>query len=253
MSTTTDLTTLKINLLTEAQYAEAISQGTINANELYLTPTSGGSGGTVTSVRVQATSPVNSSTNTAQTSTLDTTISLANGYGDTKNPYGTKSANQVLAGPSSGNAAAPAFRALVAADIPDLSGTYLTLSNLPIASANSLGGIKVGTGLTIDAETGVLNATGTSITIDSALSSTSTNPVQNKVINSALSSKIETETDPVFAASAAYGISSSDITNWNGKTSNTGTVTSVRVQATSPVTSSTSTAQSSTLNTTISL
>lgn len=74
--------------------------------------------GTVTSVRVQATSPVQSSTSTAQTTTLNTTISLANGYGDTKNPYGTKTANYVLAGPASGNAAAPGFRKLVAADIP---------------------------------------------------------------------------------------------------------------------------------------
>ena len=36
-----------------------------------------------------------------------------------------------------------------------------------------------------------------------------------------------TETDPVYSASAAAGITSSDITNWNGKTSNTGTVTGV--------------------------
>lgn len=36
-----------------------------------------------------------------------------------------------------------------------------------------------------------------------------------------------TETDPVFVASAAYGITSSDISNWNSKTSNTGTVTKV--------------------------
>ena len=86
--------------------------------------------GTVTSVRVQATSPVQSSTSTAQTSTLNTTISLADGYGDTKNPYGTKTANYVLAGPSSGSAAAPTFRKLVAADIPDLSSTYLTNSTL---------------------------------------------------------------------------------------------------------------------------
>ena len=62
-----------------------------------------------------------------------------------------------------------------------------------------------------------------------------------------------TESDPVFSASAASGITSSDITNWNNKTSNTGTVTSVRVQASSPVKSSTSSAQSSSLNTTISL
>ena len=74
--------------------------------------------GTVTSVRVQATSPVQSSTSTASSTTLNTTISLIDAYGDTKNPYGTKTANYVLAGPSSGSAAAPSFRALVAADIP---------------------------------------------------------------------------------------------------------------------------------------
>ena len=78
--------------------------------------------GTVTSVRVQATSPVNSSTDTAQSTTLNTTISLANGYGDTKNPYGSKTANYVLASPngSSGN---PTFRALVKADLPSLSAS----------------------------------------------------------------------------------------------------------------------------------
>jgi len=41
---------------------------------------------------------------------------------------------------------------------------------------------------------------------------------------------------------AANAITSTDISNWNSKTSNTGTVTSVRVQATSPVQSSTNTA-----------
>ena len=79
----------------------------------------------VTSVQVQATSPVQSSTSAAQTSTLNTTISLADGYGDTKNPYASKTKNYVLAAPSNANGA-PSFRALVAADIPDLSGTYLT-------------------------------------------------------------------------------------------------------------------------------
>lgn len=38
-----------------------------------------------------------------------------------------------------------------------------------------------------------------------------------------------TETDPVFSASAAAGITSSDIINWNSKTSNTGTLTGVKV------------------------
>lgn len=83
--------------------------------------------GTVTSVRVQATSPVQSSTSTAQSSTLNTTISLASGYGDTQNPYASKTKNYVLAAPSTANGV-PTFRALVAADIPDLSSIYLSLT-----------------------------------------------------------------------------------------------------------------------------
>ena len=70
----------------------------------------------VTSVRVQATSPVVSSVNTAQTSTLNTTISLADNYGDTKNPYASKTARYVLAAPASANGV-PTFRALTNADV----------------------------------------------------------------------------------------------------------------------------------------
>ena len=40
----------------------------------------------------------------------------------------TQSANAIFAGPTTGSAAAPAFRALVAADIPDISATYLTVT-----------------------------------------------------------------------------------------------------------------------------
>lgn len=83
----------------------------------------------VTSVRVQATSPVVSSVNTAQSSSLNTTISLADGYGDTKNPYASKTANYVLAAPSGENGA-PTFRALVAADIPTLASSKVGLGNV---------------------------------------------------------------------------------------------------------------------------
>ena len=44
-----------------------------------------------------------------------------------------------------------------------------------------------------------------------------------------------TESDPIFVASAAYGITSTDINNWNSKTSNSGTVTSITIKATSPI------------------
>lgn len=40
----------------------------------------------------------------------------------------TRAANYVFAGPANGANAAPSFRALVAADVPDLSSTYLTVS-----------------------------------------------------------------------------------------------------------------------------
>lgn len=42
--------------------------------------------------------------------------------------WSTKTANYVYAGPTSGSAATPSFRALVAGDIPDISSTYLTVS-----------------------------------------------------------------------------------------------------------------------------
>ena len=75
-----------------------------------------GAGGTVTSVT--GTSPVVSSGGTTPA------ISLATAYGDTLNPYASKTANYVLAAPN-GSAGVPSFRALVAADLPSLSGTYI--------------------------------------------------------------------------------------------------------------------------------
>jgi len=88
--------------------------------------------GTVTSVQVQATSPITSSVNTAQTGTLNTTIALADNYGDTKNPYASKTKNYVLAASATTNSV-PSFRALVASDIPELSTEKLTSGTLTIA------------------------------------------------------------------------------------------------------------------------
>jgi hypothetical protein len=68
--------------------------------------------GTVTSVT--GTSPVASSGGNTPA------ISLASGYGDTLNPYASKTANYVLASPN-GSSGVPTFRALVAADVPTLN------------------------------------------------------------------------------------------------------------------------------------
>ena len=113
-----------------------------------------GSGGTVTGVT--GTSPVVSSGGAAPA------ISLAAGYGDTLNPYASKTANSVLAAPS-GSAGVPSFRALVAADIPTLnqntSGTAGGLSSTLVVGSG-------GTGQTTytDGQLLIGNSTGSTLT-----------------------------------------------------------------------------------------
>ena len=68
------------------------------------------------------------------------TVGLASGYGDTSNPYASKTANYVLAAPN-GSAGAPTFRAIVAADIPTLNqNTTGTASNVTGTVAIANGG-----------------------------------------------------------------------------------------------------------------
>lgn len=83
-----------------------------------ITNSSPSSGGTVTSVGVDL--PTTEFTITSSPVTTSGTI-LAT--------WKTQSANTVFAGPTSGGAATPSFRSLVATDIPDISATYLTVSN----------------------------------------------------------------------------------------------------------------------------
>ena len=95
---------------------------TISSSDAYV--------GTVTSVT--GTSPVASSGGTTPA------ISLASGYGDTQNPYASKTANYVLAAPN-GSAGAPTFRAIVAADIPTLNqNTTGTAANITATSNSTL-------------------------------------------------------------------------------------------------------------------
>jgi hypothetical protein len=68
------------------------------------------------------------------------TIALASAYGDTANPYGSKSANNFLAAPN-GTAGVPTFRAIVAADIPTLNqSTTGTAANVTGTVAVANGG-----------------------------------------------------------------------------------------------------------------
>ncbi len=85
--------------------------------------------GTVTSVT--GTSPVASSGGNMPA------ISLSSGYGDTQNPYASKTANYFLASPN-GSAGVPTFRAIVASDIPTLNqnttGNAATATKLATAN-----------------------------------------------------------------------------------------------------------------------
>lgn len=71
------------------------------------------------------------------------TISLATAYGDTVNPYASKTANYVLASPT-GTAGVPSFRALLAADIPTLNqnttGSAATLTTPRAIYGNNFDG-----------------------------------------------------------------------------------------------------------------
>lgn len=67
---------------------------------------------------ISGTSPVSVSHTPGEGSSA--TVSLASGYGDTQNPYASKTANYVLAAPN-GVAGVPTFRAIVASDIPTLN------------------------------------------------------------------------------------------------------------------------------------
>jgi hypothetical protein len=103
------------------------SQGT-GATPIWTTP----SAGAVTSV--SGTSPVASSGGATPA------ISLESGYGDTQNPYASKTENNFLAAPN-GTAGAPTFRAIVAADIPTLNqNTTGTASNVTGTVAIANGG-----------------------------------------------------------------------------------------------------------------
>lgn len=107
-----------VSTLDAATFRTAIGAGTGN--------------GTVTSVT--GTSPVASSGGTTPA------ISLATGYGDTQNPYASKTANFFLAAPN-GTAGAPTFRAIVAADVPTLNqNTTGTASNVTGTVAIANGG-----------------------------------------------------------------------------------------------------------------
>jgi hypothetical protein len=128
---------------------------TNGSGSITIAATGGGGSGTVTSVT--GTSPVD-----VATGTTTPVISLASGYGDTQNPYASKTAANFLASPTA-SSGVPSFRAIVAADIPTLNqNTSGTAAGLSATLAVSSGG----TGTTTTPTNGQLligNGTGYSV------------------------------------------------------------------------------------------
>jgi hypothetical protein len=114
---------------------------------LWVTPSA--SGGTVTSFSAGALSPLFTTSVATASTTPALTFALANA-----------AQNSVFAGPSSGGAGAPSYRALVAGDIPSLAAIYLPLAggtlsgNLTLQSTLTDGVASVGTGGMILSSTG---------------------------------------------------------------------------------------------------
>jgi len=104
-----------------------------NASGSITIATTGAGSGTVTNVT--GTSPVD-----VVTGTTTPVISLASGYGDTQNPYASKTAANFLASPTA-TSGVPTFRTIVAADIPTLNqNTTGTAGNVTGTVAIANGG-----------------------------------------------------------------------------------------------------------------
>jgi len=124
------------NLAVQPTLVSGTNIKTINSNSIL------GSGDLVITGGV---SSVSATTPVVATGTTTPVISLASNYGDTLNPYASKTANNILAAPN-GSSGVPTFRAIVGADIPTLNqNTTGTASNVTGIVAVANGGTGTAT------------------------------------------------------------------------------------------------------------
>ena len=211
MSTVVDIDTLRINYLTQAQYDALISGGTVEEDEIYMTP-SAGSG--VSDVEVDGTSVVSGGvaqidlTGKADTADLST-VATSGSYNDLSN-----------------KPTIPTVPSNVSAFTNDAG--YITgyTETDPVFLASAAHGI---TSSNISTWNGKYAKPSTGIPKTDLASA-----VQTSLGKADTALQSYTETDPVFAASAAHGISSSDITAWNNKSDFSGSYNDLTDKPTIP-------------------
>ena len=171
------------------------SQG--SGTPTWTTPTTG----TVTSVT--GTSPVVSSGGNTPA------ISLATAYGDTQNPYASKTANYFLAAPN-GSAGSPTFRAMVAADVPTLNqNTTGSAATLTTGRTISITGDLAYTSPSFDGSTNV-TATGTLATVNSNVGTYTKITINGKGLATAGSQASLTD---LSSPTASFSFNSQNLTN----------------------------------------
>lgn len=142
--------------------------------------------GTVTAVSAGNLAPL--FTTSVGTSTTTPAITFA---------LSTQTANTVLAGPTTGSAAAPTFRALVAADVPDLSASYSTVGH---THTITLTGHVTGSGtgsITTTIGAGVVTNAMLAGSIDLATKVTGTLPAANLPVATQVDQEAATSTTTV--------------------------------------------------------
>ena len=135
------------NLAVQPTLVSGTNIKTINSNSIL------GSGDLV----ITAVTAVTATTPVVATGTTTPVISLAAGYGDTQNPYASKTAKHILAAPN-GAAGVPTFRAIVASDVPTLN------QNTTGTAANVTGIVAVANGGTGTATPSLVAGTNVTIT-----------------------------------------------------------------------------------------
>ena len=113
------------------------------------------------------------------------TISLATAYGDTVNPYGSKTKNYVLAAPTDANGT-PSFRALVAGDIPSLSATYKTVQTAVSDPQATSGAVLEFISAISQNTNGVISPVKRAVAVDSTVTEGSNNPVSSDAVYDAI-------------------------------------------------------------------